>query len=97
MPERLLDLQSVTMRFGGVTAMNDVSMSIETGEILGLIGPNGAGKTTAFNVITGVYQATMGTVTFAGRDLRGMGRYRITQLGIARTFQNIRPQIATTQ
>jgi ABC-type branched-subunit amino acid transport system ATPase component len=90
MAEYLLDLENVTMQFGGVTALSEVSFGIRTGEILGLIGPNGAGKTTCFNVMTGVYQATAGRVTFQGRPLTGLVRNKITKLGIARTFQNIR-------
>ncbi|QEO09289.1 ABC transporter ATP-binding protein [Protaetiibacter larvae] len=86
----LLDVDHVTIKFGGVVALDDVSFDIKPGEILGLIGPNGAGKTTAFNVITGVYQATSGTVTFDGTRLAKKKRYQITKLGIARTFQNIR-------
>jgi branched-chain amino acid transport system ATP-binding protein len=87
---RLLELAHVTMRFGGVTALDDVTFHIERGEILGLIGPNGAGKTTCFNVVTGVYEATAGEVVFDGQSLLGRKRYTITKLGIARTFQNIR-------
>ena len=78
------------MQFGGVTALSDVSVKIFRGEILGLIGPNGAGKTTCFNVMTGVYQPTQGTVMFNGSDITKLKRYEITQSGIARTFQNIR-------
>jgi ABC-type branched-subunit amino acid transport system ATPase component len=89
-PSPLLDVDRLTIKFGGVVALDDVSFDIKPGEILGLIGPNGAGKTTAFNVITGVYQATSGTVTFDGTVLRKKKRYQITKLGIARTFQNIR-------
>lgn len=90
MSESILNLQNVTMQFGGVVALNDVTFEIKKQEILGLIGPNGAGKTTIFNVITGVYQVTKGDITFEGRSLRGIKRYRITRGGIARTFQNIR-------
>jgi branched-chain amino acid transport system ATP-binding protein len=86
----LLELDNVTMQFGGLTALGDVSFAIQPGEILGLIGPNGAGKTTCFNVMTGVYQATQGEVRFDGRTLAKLERHRITKLGIARTFQNIR-------
>jgi ABC-type branched-subunit amino acid transport system ATPase component len=86
----LLDVDHVTIKFGGVVALDDVTFDIKPGEILGLIGPNGAGKTTCFNVITGVYQATSGTVAFDGTPLKGKKRYQITKLGIARTFQNIR-------
>jgi branched-chain amino acid transport system ATP-binding protein len=88
--DRLLEMDHVTMRFGGLTALNDVSFHISKGEILGLIGPNGAGKTTCFNVVTGVYAATEGEVRFDGASLRKKQRFQITKLGIARTFQNIR-------
>jgi branched-chain amino acid transport system ATP-binding protein len=90
MAERLLELDGVTMRFGGVTALDDVTLHVDHGEIFGLIGPNGAGKTTVFNVVTGVFQPTMGRVTFGGTNLSGLSRNAITRLGIARTFQNIR-------
>ncbi len=86
----LLEVDHVTMRFGGVTALDEVDFDIKEGEILGLIGPNGAGKTTCFNVMTGVYQATSGQIRFDGRPLAKMKRHKITKLGIARTFQNIR-------
>ena len=90
MSEPILKLQNVTMQFGGVVALNDVSFEIKKQEILGLIGPNGAGKTTVFNVITGVYQVTKGDISFEGKSLKGTRRYKITRGGIARTFQNIR-------
>ncbi len=90
MSKTLLKLENLTMKFGGVTALDEVNLEIKEGEILALIGPNGAGKTTVFNVITGVYQATSGSITFDGRNLAGRKRYKITGLGIARTFQNIR-------
>jgi branched-chain amino acid transport system ATP-binding protein len=86
----LIQLKNVTMKFGGVTALNDVTFDVKKQEILGLIGPNGAGKTTVFNVITGVYQITSGEIAFDGESLSGIKRYRITKRGIARTFQNIR-------
>jgi branched-chain amino acid transport system ATP-binding protein len=86
----LLEVDDVTIRFGGVAALDSVSFDIKEGEILGLIGPNGAGKTTCFNVMTGVYQPTSGTVRFDGQPLTGLKRFTITKLGIARTFQNIR-------
>jgi branched-chain amino acid transport system ATP-binding protein len=86
----LLEVDDVTIRFGGLTALDSVTFDIKEGEILGLIGPNGAGKTTCFNVMTGVYQATSGNVRFDGRPIRKLKRHKITQLGIARTFQNIR-------
>ena len=90
MTESILKLENVTMQFGGVTALNDVSFEIKKQEILGLIGPNGAGKTTVFNVITGVYQVTKGDIEFEGKSVKGKKRYKITNSGIARTFQNIR-------
>ena len=87
---RVLELDDITLRFGGLTALDSVSLHIEEGEILGMIGPNGAGKTTAFNVITGVYQPTSGEVRFEGQPLAGLKKHAITKRGIARTFQNIR-------
>jgi branched-chain amino acid transport system ATP-binding protein len=90
MGERLLEMRDVTMRFGGVTALDRVEFGIDKGEILGLIGPNGAGKTTCFNVMTGVYRATSGLVMFDGKPLGNLKRFQITKIGIARTFQNIR-------
>src|SRR4051795_8913996 len=86
----ILEVDNVTIRFGGVTALDEVTFDIKEGEILGLIGPNGAGKTTCFNVMTGVYQATSGQIRFDGDPLAKMKRHDITRLGIARTFQNIR-------
>ena len=87
---KMLEVDDVTLRFGGVTALDGVSFHINTGEILGLIGPNGAGKTTCFNVMTGVYQPTSGGVRFMGEALGKRKKFEITKLGIARTFQNIR-------
>ncbi|HXA58356.1 MAG TPA: ABC transporter ATP-binding protein [Streptosporangiaceae bacterium] len=86
----LLSLNTLTMRFGGVTAINGLDLTIREGEIFALIGPNGAGKTTVFNVVTGVYQPSAGSVTFAGSQISGKKRFQVTKLGIARTFQNIR-------
>lgn len=86
----ILQLDRVTIRFGGLTAVNAVDFAIGEGELLGLIGPNGAGKTTVFNLVTGVYAPTEGAVRFAGRDLRGLKPFERAELGIARTFQNIR-------
>jgi len=86
----LIQLKNVTMKFGGVTALSDVTFDVKNQEILGLIGPNGAGKTTVFNVITGVYQITSGEIIFDGNSLSGVKRYKITKRGVARTFQNIR-------
>lgn len=90
MSETLLSLKNVVMKFGGVTAINDVTLEVKKGEILALIGPNGAGKTTVFNVVTGVYKTTSGTITFDGTEISTQKRFEITKLGIARTFQNIR-------
>jgi len=90
MSTSLIQLKNVTMKFGGVTALSDVSFDVKKQEILGLIGPNGAGKTTVFNVITGVYQITSGDIIFDEKSLVGLKRYRITKRGVARTFQNIR-------
>src|SRR4051812_28701975 len=89
-PKKLLEVDDVTIRFGGLTALDGVTFDIHEGEILGLIGPNGAGKTTCFNVMTGVYQATSGQIRFDGKPLAKLKRHQITKLGIARTFQNIR-------
>ena len=90
MNKRVLEVNHATMRFGGLVAVNDLSMHIDHQEIVALIGPNGAGKTTAFNMITGVYTPTEGSVTLSGRNITGMRPDRIAAAGIARTFQNIR-------
>ena len=90
MTAALLETSELTVKFGGLTALDAVSFSIQRGEILGLIGPNGAGKTTCFNAITGVYRPSGGSVTFDGQTLGRRKRHQITRLGIARTFQNIR-------
>jgi branched-chain amino acid transport system ATP-binding protein len=86
----LLQLDKVTIRFGGLTAVNAVDFAVHEGELLGLIGPNGAGKTTIFNLITGVYAPTEGAVRLAGKDLVGLKPFERAELGLARTFQNIR-------
>jgi branched-chain amino acid transport system ATP-binding protein len=88
--EVLLEVDHVTLRFGGVVALDDVNFEIRRGEILGLIGPNGAGKTTCFNAMTGVYTPTSGKIRFDGTEIAGAKPHRINHLGIARTFQNIR-------
>ena len=88
--ETLLAVDGLTVRFGGLTALDDVSFDVRRGEILGLIGPNGAGKTTCFNVMTGVYRPTSGDIRLEGQSLARMKRYKIIQTGVARTFQNIR-------
>ena len=84
----LLELRNVTRRFGGVVALDDVSLEVEHGEIAGLIGPNGAGKTTAFNVITRIYKPHDGDVVFAGESLLSTPAHGVVGRGIARTFQN---------
>ncbi|MEU1242288.1 ABC transporter ATP-binding protein [Micromonospora parva] len=86
----LLEVDDVTLRFGGVVALDKINFQIYEGEILGLIGPNGAGKTTSFNVMTGVYKPTSGAVRFRGQKVTGRKPHQISQLGISRTFQNIR-------
>ncbi|CDQ45002.1 amino acid/amide ABC transporter ATP-binding protein 1, HAAT family [Mycolicibacterium neoaurum] len=86
----LLQTNDLTVKFGGLTALDAVTFNIRRGEILGLIGPNGAGKTTCFNAITGVYRPSSGSVTFDGSPIGRIKRHQITRLGIARTFQNIR-------
>jgi len=86
----VLEIDNVTMRFGGVTALKEAKISINSGEIFALIGPNGAGKTTVFNVVTGVYAPTEGEIRFNGERIDGQKRFKVTKRGIARTFQNIR-------
>lgn len=86
----VLDIQSLSKNFGGLRAVKDFDMSIRQGELVGLIGPNGAGKTTVFNLITGLYVATSGSIKFKEQELVGSQPFEITQMGIARTFQNIR-------
>jgi len=88
--EPILELDHVTMRFGGVVALRDATLTIGKGEIFALIGPNGAGKTTVFNVVTGVFRPTEGQVRFEGGRIDGMKRFKVTKSGVARTFQNIR-------
>jgi len=90
MREKILELKNLTMKFGGVTALDAVNLDVYKGEICALIGPNGAGKTTVFNVITGVYQATSGEIVFKGESILGRKRHHITKFGLARTFQNVR-------
>ncbi len=86
----LVEVRNMTMKFGGLLALDDISFTIKRGEILGLIGPNGAGKTTCFNAMTGVYKPTNGQVLLEGKLLNGMKQHKITRAGLARTFQNIR-------
>jgi len=86
----LVEATKVTMMFGGLKALSDINLSIEPGEIVALIGPNGAGKTTFFNLMTGIYKPTEGSVTFDGKELGGKKPHQVCQIGVARTFQNIR-------
>src|SRR5919112_1995744 len=86
----VLTLQNVSKRFGGLVAVNDVSLTLEKGDLAGLIGPNGAGKTTVFNILTGVYAPTSGSILFNGQEIGGKKPHQIARLGICRTFQNIR-------
>lgn len=86
----LLTLKDATIRFGGLVAVNSVSFDLNKGDLFGLIGPNGAGKTTCFNIITGVYEPTSGQILFNGKNITGTPSNKIAQLGICRTFQNIR-------
>lgn len=86
----MLELKQATIQFGGLIAVNKVSFEIKDGEVFGLIGPNGAGKTTCFNLITGVYKPTSGDIIFDGKRINGTRIDRIAELGISRTFQNIR-------
>ena len=86
----LLEVKQLTKHFGGLTAVGDVTLELNEGELVGLIGPNGAGKTTLFNLLTGVYEPSEGTVTLDGHLLNGKTPYKIASLGLSRTFQNIR-------
>src|SRR5712664_580191 len=88
--EALIDVRHATIRFGGLTAVSDFSLTVKPRELVALIGPNGAGKTTVFNLLTGVYPPTEGTIKVMGRDTRGLAPHDIAHLGCARTFQNIR-------
>jgi len=90
MSQPILEIRDVTMRFGGVTAIDKLSFSVQKGEIYGLIGPNGAGKTTIFNNITGNYIPTEGKIIFDGQEITGTKPNKVVDIGIARTFQNIR-------
>jgi branched-chain amino acid transport system ATP-binding protein len=87
----LLEVENVTKAFGGLLAINSVSFKLAQGEILGLIGPNGSGKSTLFDLISGLYKPTSGTMIFDGKDITGMPPYKICQFGIARTFQLVKP------
>ncbi len=87
---KVIEIKGVTQRFGGLTALSNINIYVQKGEILGCIGPNGAGKTTLFNVITGIYAPTEGSVVLCGEDITGGKPYVIAEKGISRTFQNIR-------
>ena len=89
-PASVLKVDALTKRFGGLSAVKELSMDVKAGSLYGLIGPNGAGKTTIFNLLTGVYTPTEGSIVFNGKSIAGHKPYEITKLGIARTFQNIR-------
>lgn len=86
----LLDIRQLTMRFGGLVAIDHVDLAVEAGSVTSLIGPNGAGKTSLFNAVTGLYRATSGSITFDGKELIGLKPHQVAGRGIARTFQNIR-------
>src|SRR5690242_2323338 len=86
----LLEAKAVTIRFGGLTAVSEFSLSMDSHELVGLIGPNGAGKTTIFNMLTREYRPTEGDIAIEGQSILDMKPYDITALGVARTFQNIR-------
>jgi branched-chain amino acid transport system ATP-binding protein len=88
--KNLLEVQKITMQFGGLKAVDSLEFHIKEGELVGLIGPNGAGKTTVFNMLTGVYQPTAGEIIFSGQAIKGKKPFQISHLGMTRTFQNIR-------
>ncbi len=91
MSEPILEVQNLSMRFGGVHALEDVSFRVEPGEVFGIIGPNGSGKTTLINCITGFLKPTAGRIRFKGRDITGLPAHRVADLGVTRTFQIMRP------
>jgi branched-chain amino acid transport system ATP-binding protein len=86
----LFEIKGLTKNFGGLVAVSDLNLQMETNELVGLIGPNGAGKTTVFNLVTGIYRPTSGSVILQGKDITGLPPHEIGRLGIARTFQNLR-------
>lgn len=87
----LLELKNLTVKFGGLVALNQLNFTLREGEMVGVIGPNGAGKTTVFNLISGVYRPTEGKILFAGEDITGLAPHQVTTRGIGRTFQVVRP------
>ena len=92
----LIEVENLTMRFGGLTALDALSMSVREGEVLGLIGPNGSGKTTFFNVLTGLYKASGGRIVYRGQDIIGKTPQEIYRSGVARTFQRSRLSLSLT-
>ena len=92
----LLELNQLTLDFGGLRALSELDLAVDKGEIVSVIGPNGAGKSTVFNVITGLYEPTGGEVRFGGRSLAGLRPHQVTRLGVARTFQSLRLFLNTT-
>src|SRR5271156_5636159 len=90
MSEPVLRTENLTKRFGGLTAVDNLSISLSSGTINAIIGPNGAGKTTFFNLMTGIYKADQGTILFNGKSLIGLRPDQVNAIGISRTFQNIR-------
>ena len=90
MSDALLKVENLTIQFGGLKAVGDLNFSIEKGQLAGLIGPNGAGKTTVFNLLTGVYQPTAGSISVNGKSTLGLRPFQISKVGLTRTFQNIR-------
>lgn len=96
MSTNLIDVDKLTMRFGGLTALDELTMSVKQGEILGLLGPNGSGKTTFFNVLTGLYKASSGSIRFDGMDVIGKTPQEIYRSGVARTFQRSRLSLSLT-
>src|SRR6266852_9195868 len=90
MPEKLLELRAVSLAFGGLSVVTELDLHVDEHEIVSVIGPNGAGKTTLFNLITGIYRPDSGEIEFDGRNLVGVAPHKITELGIARTFQTLR-------
>ena len=91
MEKALLQVEEVTKRFGGLTAVNQVSMHVKQGETVGLIGANGAGKTTLFNLIAGAYDVTSGRILFEGKEIQNMPSHKLARIGIARTYQIVKP------
>ena len=96
MSQSMIDVQDLTMRFGGLTALDKLNLQIHQGEVLGLLGPNGSGKTTFFNVLTGLYKATSGSISFDGQEVIGKSPQDVYRAGVARTFQRSRLSLPLT-